>query len=59
MPWKRPAPKPRSPTLICAKTIIGFGAPNKQGTESCHGAALGDDEDCRNPPAPGLEVWPV
>ncbi len=32
------------PTLICCKTIIGFGAPNKQGTESCHGAALGDDE---------------
>ncbi|TBW50768.1 transketolase [Marinobacter halodurans] len=32
------------PTLICCKTIIGFGAPNKQGTESCHGAALGEDE---------------
>lgn len=32
------------PTLICCKTVIGFGAPNKQGTESCHGAALGDDE---------------
>jgi transketolase len=32
------------PTLICAKTIIGFGAPNKQGTEACHGAALGKDE---------------
>ncbi|MCW8090427.1 transketolase [Alteromonas sp. ASW11-130] len=32
------------PTLICTKTIIGFGAPNKQGTESCHGAPLGDDE---------------
>lgn len=32
------------PTLICCKTIIGFGAPNKQGTESCHGAPLGDDE---------------
>ncbi|MGP4845566.1 transketolase [Marinobacter sp. 1Y8] len=32
------------PTLICCKTIIGFGAPNKQGTESCHGAALGDAE---------------
>jgi len=32
------------PTLICCKTIIGFGSPNKQGTESCHGAALGEDE---------------
>ncbi|XOV78991.1 MAG: transketolase [Aestuariibacter sp.] len=32
------------PTLICCKTVIGFGAPNKQGTESCHGAPLGDDE---------------
>ena len=35
---------PDKPTLICAKTIIGFGAPNKQGKESCHGAALGKDE---------------
>ncbi|ODS24790.1 transketolase [Candidatus Endobugula sertula] len=32
------------PTLICCKTIIGFGSPNKQGTESCHGAVLGVDE---------------
>jgi transketolase len=32
------------PTLICCKTIIGFGAPNKQGTEATHGAALGVDE---------------
>ena len=32
------------PTLICARTIIGKGSPNKQGTESCHGAPLGDDE---------------
>ncbi|MEM0909879.1 MAG: transketolase [Pseudomonadota bacterium] len=32
------------PTLICCKTTIGYGAPNKQGTESCHGAPLGDDE---------------
>ena len=32
------------PTLICCKTVIGFGSPNKQGTESCHGAALGTDE---------------
>lgn len=32
------------PTLICCKTIIGFGSPNKQGKESCHGAPLGPDE---------------
>ena len=29
------------PTLICCKTIIGFGAPNKQGSEDAHGAPLG------------------
>ncbi|MBT8049704.1 MAG: transketolase [Xanthomonadales bacterium] len=32
------------PTLICTRTVIGFGAPNKQGSESVHGAPLGDDE---------------
>lgn len=32
------------PSLICCKTVIGKGAPNKQGTESCHGAPLGADE---------------
>lgn len=32
------------PTLICCKTIIGFGAPNKQGKEECHGAPLGEEE---------------
>ncbi len=35
---------PDQPTLICCKTIIGFGSPNKQGKEECHGAALGDEE---------------
>jgi transketolase len=32
------------PTIICCQTIIGFGSPNKQGKEECHGAALGNDE---------------
>ena len=32
------------PTLICCKTVIGFGAPNKQGTEATHGAPLGAAE---------------
>jgi transketolase len=32
------------PSLIACKTIIGFGAPNKQGTSATHGAPLGEDE---------------
>jgi transketolase len=32
------------PSLICCQTIIGWGSPNKQGKEECHGAALGNDE---------------
>lgn len=32
------------PTLICCRTIIGFGSPNRQGTSDAHGAPLGADE---------------
>ena len=32
------------PTLLCCQTVIGWGSPNKQGSGSVHGAALGEDE---------------
>lgn len=32
------------PSMICCKTIIGFGSPNKAGSHACHGAALGQPE---------------
>jgi transketolase len=38
------AKKSERPTLICCKTVIGKGAPNMQGTDKVHGAALGDKE---------------
>ncbi|WNW12248.1 transketolase [Pseudomonas sp. DTU_2021_1001937_2_SI_NGA_ILE_001] len=38
------ARKSAQPTLICCKTTIGFGSPNKAGKEESHGAPLGADE---------------
>ncbi len=32
------------PSLICCKTTIGFGSPNKAGSHACHGAPLGEPE---------------
>jgi transketolase len=43
------------PSLICCKTIIGKGAPTKQGKEECHGAPLGDEEIAR---ARAVLSWP-
>ena len=46
------------PTLICCKTVIGFGAPNKQGSASTHGAPLGDEEIAAARQALGWEPGP-
>jgi len=35
------------PSLLCCKTIIGFGSPNKADSHECHGSALGADEVAR------------
>ena len=46
------------PTLICTKTVIGFGSPNKQGTHDCHGAPLGADEIVATKAKLGWEFGP-
>lgn len=46
------------PTLICCKTVIGFGSPNKQGKEECHGAPLGNDEIAATRAALGWNYGP-
>ena len=52
---------PEQPTLICCKTVIGFGSPNKSGSHDCHGSPLGNDEIAAvrgqlNWPHPAFEV---
>jgi transketolase len=52
------------PSLIACRTIIGFGAPNRQGTEKAHGAPLGSDEiaktrDALDWPHPPFQVPPA
>ena len=51
----RRAKKSDKPTLIACKTVIGKGAPNKQGTSSSHGSPLGDDEIAATRKALGWE----
>ncbi|USR65745.1 transketolase [Providencia stuartii] len=52
------AKKADKPTLIMCKTIIGFGSPNKAGSESVHGAPLGDAEIAATREALGWKFGP-
>ncbi|MCL2875895.1 MAG: transketolase, partial [Betaproteobacteria bacterium] len=45
----------QKPSLICCKTVIGMGSPNKAGSHDCHGAPLGADEAAATREAIG---WP-
>ncbi len=47
------------PTLICCKTVIGMGSPNKAGTHDVHGAALGAGRGGRHPRGAGLGACAV
>ncbi|MEM8662059.1 MAG: transketolase, partial [Pseudomonadota bacterium] len=50
--------EPDRPSLLCCKTVIGKGAPNKQGTAATHGSALGEDEVAATRAALGWEYGP-
>ncbi len=52
------AKKADKPTLICCKTVIGKGAPNMQGSDKVHGAALGDAEIAATRAAIGWDAAP-
>ena len=52
---KRAKANRRQPTLICARTVIGWGAPNKQGSKATHGEPLGNEEIAATRAALG---WP-
>ncbi|EPL9570712.1 transketolase [Providencia rettgeri] len=52
------AKKADKPTLIMCKTIIGFGSPNKAGSEAVHGAPLGDAEIAATREALGWKFGP-
>ncbi len=52
------AKKADKPTLICCKTVIGKGAPNMQGSDKVHGAALGDTEIAATRAAIGWDAAP-
>ena len=46
------------PSMICCKTTIGFGSPNKAGSHACHGAPLGEDEVALTKEALGWKYGP-
>jgi transketolase len=50
--------EPSRPTLICCKTEIGFGSPNKAGTSGVHGSPLGDEEIAKTRHQLGWEYEP-
>jgi transketolase len=50
--------EPNKPTLVACKTTIGYGSPNKAGSEETHGAALGDDEVAATRQALGWDQEP-
>lgn len=52
------AQKSDKPSIICCKTTIGFGSPNKAGTAGSHGAPLGDDEIALTREALGWDAAP-
>ncbi len=52
------AKKADKPTMICCKTVIGKGAPNMQGSDKVHGAALGDAEIAATRAAIGWDAAP-